>query len=204
MMKNNNLPFVALLFFFSSILFSCNQTEFYADPQATGLGIFSNTGNNLMSGYIQNEPWRTRDRTTGGFLGTARYELLINKQITSGVSDNLIFTWYGYPSTNNTLNGDVSLVLSVPKNFGYRDLSALKGQRIALDTTNGYFTFSSSQPNTGKGTGNIYFHNMQIDSVGPNNFTGRMSGLLDAKFGSSLILQNGRFDHSITAQQIQF
>ncbi len=156
-----------------------------------------------MSCYIQNQPWRTRDRTSGAF-GRLNFELFINKQITSGVSDNLIFTWYSNTTTNNTLNGDVSLVLSVPKNFGYRELSALKGQRIALDTTNGYFRFSSSQPNTGKGTGNIYFHNIQIDSIGPNNFTGHMSGLLDAKFGSSLILSNGRFDHNITAPQIQF
>ena len=204
MMKNTNLLFCALLFFFSSILFSCNHTEFYADPQATGLGIFSNTGNNLMSCYIQNQSWRTRDRTSGGFLGNTTYELLISKQTTNGITDNLVFTWFGYPSANNTLNGDVSLVLSVPKNFGYKQLSAFKGQRIALDTTNGYFRFSSSQPITGKGTGNIYFHNMQIDSIGPNNFTGRMSGLLDAKFGSSLILLNGRFDHNITSPQIQF
>lgn len=202
-MKNNNLLFYALLFFFSSILFSCNHTEFYADPQANGLGIFSNTGNNLMSCYIQNQPWRTRDRTSGAF-GRINFELFINKQITSGPKDNLIFTWYGHPTANNTLNGDVSLVLSVPKNFGYRELSALKGQRLALDTTNGYFRFSSSLPVTGKGTGNIYFHDMQIDSIGPNNFTGRMSGLLDAKFGSSLTLSNGRFDHNIIATQIQF
>ncbi len=202
-MKNNNLLFSALLFFCSSTLFSCNQTEFYADPYANGLGIFSNTDNNLMSCYIQNQAWRTRDRSSGGFGGT-NFELFINKQITSGVSDNLIFTWYGNSSANNALNGDISLVLSVPKFFGYREMSALKGQRIALDTTNGYFRFSSSQPNIGKGTGNIYFHNIQIDSIGPNNFTGRMSGLLDAKFGSSVILSNGRFDHNITSAQIQF
>jgi hypothetical protein len=206
MMKNNNLPFSALLFFFSSILFSCtvNHTEFYPDAQANGLGIFSNTDNNLMSCYIQNQPWRTRDRISGGFPVRTTYELLINRQITSGVSDNLIFTWYVSAAVNNTFNGDIGLVLSVPKNFGYRELSALKRQRIALDTTNGYFTFSSIGPNFGKGAGNIYFHNIQIDSIGPNNFTGRMSGLMDAKFGSSLILSNGRFDHNITAEQIQF
>jgi hypothetical protein len=206
MMKNNNLLFSALLFFFSSILFSCtaDQTEFYPDAQANGLGIFSNTDNNLMSCYIQNEPWRTRNRISGGFLGNTTYELFINRQITSGVSDNLIFTWYVNHTSNNALNGDISLVLSVPKNFGYRELSSLKGQRMALDTTNGYFTFSSTLSNFSKGTGNIYFHNIQVDSIGPNNFTGRMSGLLDAKFGSSLILSNGRFDHNITAAQIQF
>lgn len=204
MIKNNNLLFAALLFFFSNILFSCNQTEFYADPQANGLGIFSNTGNNLMSGYIQNEPWRTRDRKTGGFLGGPTYEIYITKQITSGPKDNLIFTWYVNPTTNNILNGDISLVLAVPKVFGYIELSALKGQRLALDTLNGYFTFSSAQSNFTKGSGNIYFHDMQIDSIGPNNFTGRMSGLLDAKLGGNLILKNGRFDHSLTALQIQF
>lgn len=204
MIKNNNLLSSALLFFFSSILFSCNQTEFYADPQANGLGIFSNTGNNLMSGYIQNEPWRTRDRKTGGFLGSPTFELYINKQITSGPTDNLIFTWYVNPTTNNTLNGDIALVLAVPKNFGYKELSALKGQRLALDTLNGHFSFSTPQTNLIKGSGNIYFHDMQIDSIGPNNFTGRMSGLMDAKFGINLILSKGRFDHTLTAAQIQF
>ncbi|MEP7237848.1 MAG: hypothetical protein ABI685_08290 [Ferruginibacter sp.] len=203
-MKNNNLLFFALLFFFSGILFSCTQTDFYADPQADGLGIFSNTGNNLMSCYIQKEPWRTRDRKTGGFLGSATFELNISKQVTSGPKDNLIFTWYVNPTANNTLNGDISLVLAVPKVFGYKELSALTGQRLALDTLNGYFTFSTPLTNLIKGTGNIYFHEMQIDSIGPNNFTGRMSGLMDAKFGSSSILKNGRFDHNISAPQIQF
>lgn len=203
MIKNNKLLFPVVWVLLSSILFSCNHTVFFNDPQANGLGIFSNTGNNLMSCYIQNQPWRTRDRTSGAF-GRINFELFINKQITSGVSDNLIFTWYSNPTANNTLNGDISLVLSVPKNFGYRELSALKGQRLALDTTNGYFRYSSGLPNTGKGTGNIYFHTLQIDSIGPNNFTGHMSGLLDAKFGSSLILSNGRFDHTIIAPQIQF
>ena len=205
-MKNNHLLFAALLFFFSSTLFSCtvNHTEFYPDAQANGLGIFSNTDNNLMSGYIQNQPWRTRDRISGGLGGNTTYELFINRQITSGVSDNLIFTWHGNPTANNSLNGDIGLVLSVPKIFGYKELSAFKGLRIALDTTNGYFTFSSILSNGSKGTGNIYFHNIQVDSIGPNNFTGRISGLLDAKFSNSLILSNGRFDHNITAAQIQF
>jgi hypothetical protein len=205
-MKNNNLPFFALLFFFGCALCSCykNQTKFYNDDQADGLAIFSNTGNNVMSCYIENEAWRTRDRITGGLFGNTAYELIINKQTTSGPQDMLTFTWYVNPPANNTLNGDISLVLAVPKVFGYKELSALKGQRIALDTTNGYFTFSSSQSNFSKGTGNIYFHEMQVDSIGPNNFTGRMSGLLDAKLGGNLILKNGRFDHNISTRQIQF
>ena len=203
-MKNNNLLFFALLFFFSSTLFSCdkNQTKFYADDQANGLAIFSNTENNLMTCYIQNEPWRTKDRIYGGILGRTTYELLINRQITSGPSDKLIFTWYVNP-VNTTGNGDIALVLAIPKVFGYKELSALKGQRLVLDTLNGYFTFSA-QSNLIKGTGNIYFHEMQVDSIGPNNFTGQMSGLMDAKFSSSLILTNGRFDHNIAAEQIRF
>ena len=205
-MKNNNLLSFTLLFIFSSILFSCvkNETKIYSDDQANGLAIFSNTENNLMSCYIQNLPWRTKDRTSGGLLGNARYELLINRQITSGLKDKLIFTWYVNPTVNTTVNGDIALVLAVPKVFGYKELSALKGQRLALDTLNGYFTFSSPLTNLIKGTGNIYFHDMQVDSIGPNNFKGRMSGLMDAKFGISSILTNGRFDHNITAAQIQF
>lgn len=201
MKKNNDSLFFALLFFFSSTLFGCKQTEFYADPYADGLGIFSNTQNNLMSCYIKNEPWRTIDRTTGGFLGRPTYELFINKEITSGTKDNLVFTWYVNTTVNNTVKADVSLILAIPKVFGYKELSAFKGQRLVLDTLNGYFSFPLT---AAKGTGNIYFHDMQIDSISTNNFTGRMSGLLDAKFGSSSILTNGRFDHSITSAQIHF
>jgi hypothetical protein len=205
-MKINNLLHIALLFFFIGTMLGCskNETKFYNDDQANGLAIFSNTDNNLMSCYIQNQPWRTRDRVSGGFINHTTYELLINKQVTSGTADSLIFTWYVNPALNSTLNGDISLVLSVPKNFGYRELSALKGQRIALDSINGYFTFSPILGNTGKGIGNIYFQNIQIDSIGPNNFTGHMSGLIDAKFAGGITMSNGRFDHYITADQIQF
>jgi hypothetical protein len=201
MKKNNNSLFFALLFFFSVILFGCKQTEFYADPYADGLGIFSNTQNNLMSCYIQNQPWRTIDRSSGGFLGSPTYELSINRQITSGTKDQLIINWRVNTNTNSTINGDISLTLAIPKVFGYKELSALKGQRLALDSVNGYFSFSLT---AAKGTGNIYFHDIFIDTIGPNNYTGRMNGLLDAKFGSSTTLTNGRFDHSIVADQIHF
>jgi hypothetical protein len=206
MMKNTNLLFFILLFLFSGVLNSCskNQTSFYDDEQANGLAIFSNTGNNLMSCYIQNEAWRTRDRITGGLFGNTTYELSITRQVTSGPSDNLTFTWYVTPAANNTVVGDIGLVLSIPKVFGYKELSAFKGRRLALDTLNGYFTFSSNQTNYSKATGNIYFQDMQVDSISLNNFTGHMSGLMDAKFSSSLLLLNGRFDHNIAAAQIRF
>lgn len=205
-MKNNNILLIVLLFFFSGIQYKCtvNHTEFYADGQADGLAIFSNTDNNLMSCYVQNQPWRTRNRVVGGFLSSPTYELFISKQVTSGITDNLIFNWYVDANVTNSVNSDISLVLSVPKNFGYRELSALKGQRVALDSINGYFRFNPIIANSSKGVGNIYFHNIRIDSMGPNNFTGRMSGLVDAKFSGGLIISNGRFDHEITANQIQF
>lgn len=205
-MKNNYLPLAPLLFFFSSLLFGCtvDQTQFYPDAQADSLAIFSNTDNNLMTCYIQNKPWRSMSRISGGILSYPDYELHINKQVTSGTLDNLIFNWSVAPNVYSSINSDISLVLSVPKNFGYRELSALKGQRIALDTTNGYFSFSPALTSNSKGAGNIYFHNIQVDSIGPNNFTGRMSGLLDAKFSGGVVISNGRFDHNITARQIQF
>ena len=205
-MKNNNVLFFSLLFAFSITLFSCdkNQTKFYGDDQANDLAIFSNTQNNVMSCYVQNQPWRTTDRTSGGIFGRPNYELFINRQVTSGAKDNLVFTWYVNSNVSSTVNGDISLTLAIPKVFGYKELSAFKGQRFALDTLNGYFTFSSVQSNLIKGTGNIYFHDIQVDSIGAGNFTGRMSGLLDAKFGSSSTLTNGRFDHNIEAAQIRF
>jgi secreted protein with Ig-like and vWFA domain len=44
---------------------------------------------------------------------------------------------------------------------------------------------------------------MMIDSVGPNNYSGRMSGLLDADFNTVKITQ-GRFDHTLNQLQISF
>lgn len=173
-----------------------NYTNYYPDKEDEGLAIFSNTGNNLMTCFIDGKAWRTIDRTSYSSTQTSTYELEIVKRITSGSRDTLSFHWQGHYNTEKYLSGTVTLVLSVPKNFDYRSLSALNGQRLEIDSAvNGFFSTSISNLSVGnpKGNGSIYFHQLQLDSISPVQFSGHMAGLLDANFPLFNITR-GRFD----------
>jgi hypothetical protein len=200
-MRKNN--FVVLFFLSVAFCTGCrkNNTNFYADAEDKGLGIFSNTGNNLFSCYIDNLPWRTLDRILGSPGGTS-YEIYINKQISNTQSDTLIINWLGLYGPRNATNGNLRLLFPIAKNFGYKDLTAWNGQRLKLDTTNGYFSISTNLI-TAKGTGTIYFKQLQIDSIGVNTYSGRLSGLVEASFAGT-VLSKGRFDHLLEPTQINF
>jgi hypothetical protein len=197
----------AMYFFCAGLLLlSCTKssTNAYPDPSDEGLAIFSNTGNNILSCMVNDKPWRTLDRKIY-LLSRPAYEVTIQLQKTSSAKDSLWFTWNGYYNNEIGNQGNLNIVLPVTKNFGYRDLSGLMKQRLHLDSNNGYFLLSINGliSNTVKGSGNIYFHTMMIDSVGPANYSGRMSGLFDADFNSVKISQ-GRFDHSLEQLQVSF
>lgn len=197
----------AFCFFCMSILLlSCTKssTNAYPDPSDPGLAIFTNTSNNILSCMVNDKPWRTQDRKIY-LLSRPGYEVNIRLQRTGSAKDSLWFDWNGYYSNDINNQGNLNLVLAVAKNFGYKDLSALMKQRLHLDSNNGYFLLSVNGliSNTVKGSGNIYFHTMMIDSIGPANYSGRMSGLFDADFNTVKITK-GRFDHSIEHLQISF
>lgn len=207
-MKNNSLKNTGLLILCTLILAGCskNETTYFADAEDEGIAIFSNTGNNLLTCYIDGRPWRTDSRTSGGGfaggLGT-NYEVDIVKQTSSSLQDTLLIIWRGYFSTDSFSGGYLTLRLPVTKNFGYKDFSALQGTRLQIDTTNGFFSTSISRLNTSniKGSGNIYFHAARLDSIGPNAYNGSMSGLFEADF-TSFKITKGRFDHSFTPQNV--
>jgi hypothetical protein len=188
------------------ILLSCTKssTNAYDDPSDPELAIFSNTGNNILSCMVNDKPWRTLDRKIY-LLSRPSYEVTIQLLKTSTAKDSLWFSWNGYYNNEISNQGNLNMVLPVTKNFGYKDLSNLMKQRLHLDSNNGYFLLSVNGliSNIVKGSGNIYFHTMMIDSVGPNNYSGRMSGLLDADFNTVKITQ-GRFDHTLNQLQISF
>lgn len=184
---------------------SKNDTHYYSDAENESLGIFSNTGNNLLTCLVNNNAWRTDDRTFSLFTpGGPRYEVYIRKQISTSLMDTLYIEWTGYFASDRNGYGFLSLQLPVAKNFGYRDLAAYNGRRYRIDTANGFFTFYSAYTNAGfiKGTGNVYFHKAVIDSIGPNNYSGRISGLFDADFISTKITK-GRFDHNINSVNVR-
>ena len=206
-MKNKITRLAACWIITCLLLSSCskNDTYYYGDAENEGLAIFSNTGNNLLTCLVNNNPWRTGDRTFNVFTpGGPRYELYIRKQISTSLMDTLHFDWTGCYSPDGTNYGYLSLQLPVAKNFGYRNLSTFSGMRLQIDTTNGFFTFYSAYTSTGfsKGKGNIYFHKAVFDSLGPNNYSGRISGLFDADFISTIITK-GRFDHDINTENVQ-
>lgn len=183
-----------------------NDSKFYNDDEADGLAIFSNTENNVMSCYVNGEVWQTVPRITSilGLYGTD-YEVGLSRTPVSNISDVVQINWQGYYKKDRNATSDINLQLLIPRNSFRRYINSLQGKRIAIDSSAGnYFTVSNNLAalNNRKANGSIYFHTMQIDSVGPDNFTGKMSGIFEADFGTGKITK-GRFDHVLTQRQIR-
>jgi len=179
-----------------------NESHYYPDNDFPGTAIFSNTGNNVFSCYINGQPWRTIDRKVGG-LGPPTYEVSINKQNFDSLTDHFSISWFGYYLDNPYGYGNITLILSVPKNFGLADFSTLQGQRLSIDGVNNYF-LAQVDTVTRMGSGSIYFNTAELDSDDVNRvIQGRMSGLLEANFGS-VVLTSGRFDHNLDGIPVLF
>lgn len=206
-MKNIFIPQLLSFLLPVCLLMSCykNYTRYYPDTDNEGIAIFSNTGNNLLTCFIAGKAWQTNNRATSLFPGRINYEVFITKQQTASPMDTLYITWTGHYSADSNAAGTIRLILPVAKNFSYKNLSALQGQRLHVDTTNGFFytELNGSATSAKKGIGNIYFNRAAFDSIGPSSYSGKMSGLFDADFISYKITK-GRFDHDITPQQINF
>lgn len=179
-----------------------NYTAYYADSEDPGLAIFSNKGNNLMTCYVNGKPWRTIDKETTILGSGLRLDVSITRVTTNSAQDTLAFNWFG----DYTINGaqaisQLSLLLPIPKTFAFKDIAALQGQRLSLDTlnNNGAFVISSGI----KGNGNIYFQTAKIDSLSPGVYVGQLSGLLDANLPGYTIIR-GRFDHSLSPEQLRY
>jgi hypothetical protein len=182
-----------------------SKTNYYDDAENTGMAIFSNTGNNVLSCFIDGKPWRTINRFTPGIIIRPTYEVTVTKQQFAGISDSLTIYWSGYYPPDETITGNLSLIMGIAKNFTYKDLAAFNGQRLIINNANGYFLSSIAAANTfnAKGSGNIHFNTLRLDSIGPNNYSGKMSGLFDADF-TAFKITKGRFDHTLEPLQIKF
>jgi hypothetical protein len=206
-MKSNRVKRLFLLCLPGFLISGCskNETNYYADAEDPGIAIFSNSGNNILSCFIEGKPWRTVSRTRSGFSTRTNYEVEIIKQSTNSLSDTLIISWLGYYPAKDSAPGYLSLHLAVSQNFNYRDLSALQGQRLRINSTNDFFSTGINGLNTAntKGSGSIYFHTARFDSIAPGAYRGNMSGLFEADFISFKITR-GRFDHIITPEQVRF
>lgn len=203
MLKNNRSKVSLALFLCCFMLPSCYKdlTHFYEDPQTPGLSIFSDKANNIMTCYIDGQLWRTYDRRTAGFSTPPFYEVFVTKIAGTATEDTLMINWLGRGNNNFY---ELILKLSMPKNFTSKDFNSLQGKRLHIDTTNGYFTNSEYYQTANLvGTGNIYFHLAELNSIGLNSYQGRMSGLFDADFGA-IKIGNGRFDHEIDSSQVNF
>ncbi len=182
-------------------------TNYYADGEDKGIAIFSDKFNNISSCLIAGKPWRTVSRKSSGFpnLHTG-YEVNIMRQKSGIAKDTLIIEWYGYFENRNNNYGQLylNLHLALPANSTFKDLSALQGKRINIDSTNGFFMLTDPDinPTKIKGTGSIYFHTSQFESVATRGYNGNISGLFEADF-TSFKIARGRFDHFITEEQMR-
>ncbi len=179
-----------------------DETHFYPDPQMPDLAIFSNTGNNVSTGIINGQPWRTFDRKYNGFA-PPRYEVSINKQYFDSATDIIYIKWDGYLGGNQYNYLNVTLAMSVAKNFSLADFSAMQGTRVTIDGMHNYF-LAESQSNNTRGFGSIYFNVLQFDSSAvTGGIQGKLSGLMEADF-NAFQLVSGRFDHDLVGRQILF
>jgi hypothetical protein len=179
-----------------------NDTRYFADAEQSGIAIFSSTGNNLFSCFIDGKPWRTADRRGYLLSPGLRYEISLQSESSGTTKDTLLISWEGYSGTKDTLRNYITLRLAVDQGFGYKEMNALQGQRLTINGSKDYFSnYSEFNGQNLTGSGHIYFHTLKIDSLGPGSYKGIMNGLVDADFGSSK-LTNGRFDHVIEPPMI--
>lgn len=208
-MKNKNC-YIAACWLLLSCLTGCEKNEsfYYSDNDYPGVAIFSNTGYNVLSCFMDGTPWKTLARRTGdGFGAVYISELAMRRIKTTSLLDTLLITWRS--SDDNTIQYDIILTLPIEKQFQWKDIAAFQGKRIIIDSTNGYFSlgqyYNSYTSFNGKGV--IYFNTARIDSLSPDYTTGRISGLLEAHFypGTPLAhnITSGRFDDNITAAELR-
>jgi len=199
-MKRSNYLYAFSILSTIVLLLSCrrNDTRFYNDNDHPGISIFSNTGNNVLSCFIADRAWRTVDRTTS--YGRITYEVFIRRSSSNLVKDTMEISWHGFYADSGYRGDQLYLYLTMPHNFTYKDFRSLNGQRLHIDGSNGYFASTLQNQNV-RGMGNIYFNTAQIDSIAPGLKRGEFSGLFDITF-PSLKIANGRFDHTLTTEQL--
>lgn len=201
-------------FFYLSVLislFGCskNNTKFFEDDETNGLSILSDKGYNILSCYVNNSPWVTRNRFRSS-TGFTTYELEIVKQRTNTLKDTLIFTWVGSYDQANQYKS-LRLHIAVDSSFTYKDFKTeFNNKRIFIDTTvNGYFktnintSFVNSNMPRVKGSGVIFFKEASINILTSKLDENIMTGLFSAKIGTTQIT-NGRFDHALHELPIEF
>ncbi len=196
---------IVVLFFLS-----CTKvdTTFYEDKYNNKLSIFSNKGYNIMSCKIDNEPWLTEERILKGnfALGPSTYEVYIRKEGLFAVGDYANFSWPGKYAKSAIGSDNINMYIKLPQANSLLSLNQFNKKRIALDTINGFFRTlivgSPSQTYYSKKTGIVFFETLQIDSLGPNNFRGKISGLFETS-DTILKITKGRFDHEIVPEIIK-
>lgn len=203
-MKNELIKLASILLLPCIFLVSClkNETKYYADDDNKGLAVFSNTGDNIFTCYVNGVSWRTINRTCCGLFSGRVSELFIRQQSDS-VQNMLVVDWSGNLQGNNSSFDDIILYLYIPANFTYQGFDKLQGTRIAIDSATGYFSTTIAGTGGGRGTGSIYFNKASFDSTDTGAYSGSFSGLLEANFSGAAITK-GRFDHELTGEQINF
>lgn len=173
-------------------LASCerNDTVFYEDDDAENLSVFSNMGNNVMSCYINGNPFRTRDRILRGARLYPEIELF--KDGSAPDADTLTINWQADSDAHNPYS--VSVVLAVKKGFSYDDFTALNNTRLTVNGTNGYFMVNHNHSE--KGIGNIYFNRAILMPANAAGISNQLSGVFEATL-PSLKITRGRFDHTL-------
>lgn len=187
--KNFYIALIPLVF----LTQKCQFTNFYPDPDNSGLSRFTSRGYNVASVYINGK----------AFSQLGARSLRFYKDSSGNLTDTLHFSLRLL--LNDSLNLDekpqyLSFQVPVPHSFNINNLLAFNGQRFENSVPVSLINFS----NTSFGTSTLYFVSVtEIASPSDEKYV-KLSGLFDGKIGDSILLTKGRFDFQIAEKDLNF
>lgn len=185
-MKRLNILFFPIFF-----LTTCRFSNFYTDPDDPGLSRFTSHGYNVISTYVNSEPFEIY-RTS---------ETVLSKDSGDVNSlDTLVFMLGTLSPSRKPLIRTMSFLIPVPRSFTKTSLKTLNGLRL----TNIPFIAKDTLANDLSGTGNLYIVSVSEKIYPQNQQYVKFSGLFEGKIGDSINVSKGRFDFSINESSLNF
>jgi len=181
------------------VLPCCHKSNFFEDPNHSGLSRFTNRGYDVASAYINNQPWVSGFSAYNGPAPPAIY-----LDTTSTQQDTLYIQWQGDYSSNPVYPSFywsyVTMSIPVKKNFTLNDF--LSWNNKIFDSTTVTISLDDRPVGPGwsssgfVGKGKIYFIRIEPRPVPGVDF--RFSGLFEGKIDATFVISEGRFDYDVS------
>lgn len=181
---------------------SCERSVFYEDVDDKGISRFTSQGYNVVSSYINQEPWV--GEAGAAFIYPSPFPVYIQKISSSAVDDTLSIQFRGEFSDTILFSnqpgkrfGYINFSIPVSKSFSLNDFFAWQGKRFPSgNMTTTIWLSDEYAANKISGSGALYFVKILPGAGGSFIFSGLFSG----NIGDSVILTKGRFDFKMDSR----